>query len=168
MLDNYVRRYTPPFIPFHRSDRHGSYWAFTACIALLFSVTTKLVEGLPGTVEQDLTFAKTCMDMLEPCRSYEPIADRYLNIVWPLYDHLRDIHLRIMGRVKTSIFALLQADSNALTSPPIPVSIAEIGPISEKLSVLFTDPFGRKQSEGNEKVRRVLGQDGTSVAFWWK
>lgn len=151
----------------HSSNTQGRYWAFTACVALLFSATTKLLDGLPDTVEHDLTFAKACMDILEPCRSHEPIADRYLKIVWPLYDHLRDMHQRIRGRVKTSIFSLLQADPNTI-SPPLPVSKAEIGPISETLSMLLTDPFGRKQDEGNTSARRVLREDGSCVTFWWK
>jgi hypothetical protein len=110
------------------------------------------------------------MDMLECCRHHEPLADRYLNIIWPLYDHLRDIHQRILGRVKTSIFSLLVADPNTI-SPPIPVSKAEMGPISEKLSILLTDPFGRKQKVENGETslgRRVLSQDGTCLLFWWK
>ncbi|KAF2794029.1 hypothetical protein K505DRAFT_361488 [Melanomma pulvis-pyrius CBS 109.77] len=143
------------------------YWAFTACVALLFSATTKLLDGLPDTVSEDLSFAKACMDMLEPCRGHEPIADRYLNMVWPLYDTLRSIHQRILGRVKTSIFSLLEADPKLVT-PPIPVSKEEMGPISEKLSLLLTDPFGRKQVSNDGRARRVLNQDGSCSVFWWK
>lgn len=108
------------------------------------------------------------MDMLEPCRNYEPIASRYLDIIWPLYDSLRDIHQRMAGRAKTSIFMLLQADPTHI-SPPIAVSKAEIGPISEKLSVLLTDPFGRKQDRLNDgSMRRVLNADGSCSVFWWR
>lgn len=144
------------------------YWAFSACIVLLFGATTKLLEGSPGGVEEDLIYAKSCIDMLEPSRQYEPVASRYLDIVWPLYDSLRDIHQRMVGRAKTSIFMLLQADSS-LTSPPIPVSKAEIGPISEKLSALITDPFGRKQRGiGDGRCRRTLNADGSCSVFWWR
>lgn len=107
------------------------------------------------------------MDMLETCRSMEPIAAHYLDMLWPLYDSLRDIHHRMMGRAKTSIHALLQGDANTL-SPPIPVSKAEIGPISEKLSTLLIDPFGRKQTLDDKSMRRVLNSDGSCSVFWWK
>lgn len=142
------------------------YWAFTACIILLFSSTTKLLDGQPEGVDQDLAYAKGCMDILEPCRHHEPIAGRYLDILWPLYDSLRDIHHRMVGRAKTSIFMLLQSDPSVL-SPPIPVSKAEMGPISEKLTVLLTDPFGRKQALDGS-MRRVLNHDGLCSVFWWK
>lgn len=145
----------------------ASYWAFTACIVLLYSATTRLLEGQFDSVDQDLTYAKACMDMLEPCRNAEPIAARYLETLWPLYDSLRDIHHRMMGRAKTSIYALLEGDPNML-SPPIPVSKAEMGPISEKLSALLTDPFGRKQNLGDTSMRRLLNDDGSCSVFWWK
>jgi hypothetical protein len=108
------------------------------------------------------------MDMLQPCRSSEPLAARYLETLWPLYDSLRDKHHRMIGRSKTSIFALLQTDP-ALMSPPIAVSKEEMGPICEKLSVLLTDPFGRKQSMADEgSMRRLLNADGSCSVFWWK
>jgi hypothetical protein len=147
---------------------HHSYWSFTACIVLLFSATGKMLDGQPESVEADLNYAKGCMDMLEPCRTFEPVAARYLDILWPIYDTLRDKHQRIVGRSKTSIFALLQADP-ALLSPPIAVSRDEMGPICEKLSTLLTDPFGRKQSISNDgSMRRVLNADGSCLVFWWK
>jgi hypothetical protein len=118
-------------------------------------------------VEQDLAYGKECMDMLEVCRSTEPIAARYLDTLWPLHDALRDIHQRMMGRAKTSIYALLQGDPNTL-SPPIPVSKAEMGPISEKLSALLTDPFGRAQGTDDNSMRRLLNNDGSCSVFWWK
>jgi hypothetical protein len=108
------------------------------------------------------------MDMLEPCRSFEPIAARYLDTVWPLYDSLRDVHQRMVGRAKTSIFSLLQADPNLL-SPQIAVSKSEMAPISEKLSGLLTDPFGRKQNfTANGSMRRLLNADGSCSVFWWR
>ncbi|KAH6621755.1 hypothetical protein C7974DRAFT_210390 [Boeremia exigua] len=144
------------------------YWAFTAAIVLLHSASTKLLDGQSEGVETDLEFARECMDMLEPCRSVEPIAARYLNTLWPLYDSLRDVHQRMIGRAKTSIFSLLQADPNRM-SPPLAVSKHEMSPISEKLSVLLTDPFGRKQNfTGDDSMRRLLNADGSCSVFWWK
>ena len=143
-----------------------SYWAFTACIVLLYSATNNLLEGHFDSVDQDLAYGKACMDMLEPCRTFEPIAARYLNILWPLYDTLRDCHHRTVGRAKTSIYALLQGDP--MLSPPIPVAKAELGPISAKLSTLLTDPFGRKQDLGDNSMRRVLNGDGSCSVFWWR
>jgi hypothetical protein len=106
--------------------------------------------------------------MLEPCRTFEPIAAQYLDTLWPLYDSLRDVHQRMVGRAKTSIFSLLQADPNQL-SPPIAVSMHEMGPISEKLSVLLTDPFGRKQNYfADGSMRRSLNADGSFSVFWWR
>jgi hypothetical protein len=84
-----------------------------------------------------------------------------------LYDSLRDKHQRMVGRSKTSIFALLQADP-ALLSPPIALSKDEMGPICEKLSVLLTDPFGRKQILDDGSMRRALNADGSYSVFWWK
>jgi len=119
-------------------------------------------------VDVDLTYAKACMDILEPCRSFEPIAARYLDTIWPLYDSLRDVHQRMVGRAKTSIFSLLHADSGLL-SPPVLVSKQEMSPISEKLSMLLTDPFGRKQNMfGDGSMRRLLNADGSCSVFWWK
>ncbi|KAF2707964.1 hypothetical protein K504DRAFT_383608 [Pleomassaria siparia CBS 279.74] len=144
------------------------YWSFTACVALLFSATTKLLDGFPETVNDDLNFAKACMDVLEPCKRIEPMADGYLAIVWPLYDHLRDIHQRTLRRFKTSIFSLLQADANTL-SPPIPVSSEEMRPISEKLAILLTNPFCREQGGGiSDGGRELLNQDGSCEFLWWK
>ena len=145
-----------------------SYWSFTACIVLLFSATSKMLDGQPESVEGDLVYAKGCMDMLEPCRMFEPVAARYLDTLWPLYDTLRDKYQRMVGRSKTSIFALLQADP-ALLSPPTAVSKDEMGPICEKLALLLTDPFGRKQNHRNDgSMRRVLNADGSCSVFWWK
>jgi hypothetical protein len=108
------------------------------------------------------------MGMLEPCRSIEPVAARYLDTLWPLYDSLRDVHQRMVGRAKTSIFSLLQADPNRM-SPPLAVSKHEMGPISEKLSILLTDPFGRKQNfTADGSNRRLLNADGSCSVFWWK
>ncbi|KAF2020225.1 hypothetical protein BU24DRAFT_135558 [Aaosphaeria arxii CBS 175.79] len=144
------------------------YWAFNASIVLLFSATTKLLDGQPDGVEIDLDYAKGCMDILESCRSFEPIASRYLDMVWPLYDSLRDIHQRMVGRAKTRIFMLLQTDPSML-SPPVPFSKAEMTPISEKLSALITDPFGRKQPvDDGDSTRRVLNADGSCSVFWWR
>ncbi|KAH7093709.1 hypothetical protein FB567DRAFT_610283 [Paraphoma chrysanthemicola] len=144
------------------------YWAFTAAIVLLFSATTKLLDGELEGAETDLNYAKRSMDMLEPCRSFEPIAARYLDTLWPLYDSLRDKHHRMIGRSKTSIFALIQSDP-ALMSPPLAVSKEEMGPICEKLSELLTDPFGRKQSLAEDgSMRRLLNADGSCSVFWWK
>jgi hypothetical protein len=144
------------------------YWSFSACIVLLFSATTKLLDGQPEGVDIDLEYAKSCLEILETCRDYEPIAAQYCSTLWPLYDQLRDMHQRMVGRAKTSIFMLLQADPNTL-SPPIPMSKEEIGPISEKLSGLLTDPFGRKQggAGGPPNGRRVLNADGSCLVFWW-
>lgn len=143
------------------------YWSFSSAVVLLFSATTKLVDGQSEGVDADLNYAKTCMDMLEPCRTSEPIAARYLDTLWPLWDSLKNVHHRMVGRSKTSIFALLQADPGQL-SPPIVVSKAEMGPIIEKLSLLLTDPFGRKQGLGDGSMRRELNADGSCSVFWWK
>lgn len=115
----------------------------------------------------DLGFAKECMDMLEPCRKLEPIAAQYLDTLRPLYDYLRDVHQRMIGRAKTSFAYLLQADPDQM-SPLIAVSKQEMGPISGKLSLLLTDPFGRKQNFAAEAGRRVLNADGSCSVFWWK
>ncbi|KAI4702044.1 hypothetical protein J4E81_002405 [Alternaria sp. BMP 2799] len=142
------------------------YWAFSAAICLLFSATTKLMDGQTEGVEADLTYAKSCMDMLEPCKPCEPVAARYLETLWPLYDHLQDVHRRMIGRSKSSIFAILQPDPSLL-SPPIPVSKQEMGPISEKLTMLLTDPFGRKQTADGTQ-RRILSNDGSYSVFWFR
>jgi hypothetical protein len=144
------------------------YWSFSSAVILLFSATIKLLEGQSDGVDADLAYAKACMDMLEPCRSFEPIAARYLDTLRPLYDSLHDVHRRIVGRSKTSIFALLEADPSQL-SPPISVSQQEIGTISEKLSALLTDPFGRKQGLPRDvSMPRLLNADGSCSVFWWK
>ncbi|KAF1838467.1 hypothetical protein BDW02DRAFT_594716 [Decorospora gaudefroyi] len=142
------------------------YWSFTAAVVLLFSATTKLLDGQPEGVDIDLDYAKSCMDMLEPCKPCEPVAARYLDTLWPLYDHLQDVHRRMVGRSKTSIFAILQSDPSLL-SPPVPVSKQEMGPLSEKLTVLLTDPFGRKQSMDGTR-RRILNRDGSCSVFWFR
>ncbi|EUC36217.1 hypothetical protein COCCADRAFT_2680 [Bipolaris zeicola 26-R-13] len=142
------------------------YWSFSAAICLLFSATTKLMDGQTDGVEADLAYAKSCMDMLEPCKPCEPVAARYLETLWPLYDNLQDVLRRMVGRSKSSIFAILQPDPSLL-SPPVPVSKQEMGPISEKLTTLFTDPFGRTQND--EGIgRRVLSTDGSYSVFWFR
>lgn len=142
------------------------YWSFSAAICLLFSATTKLMDGQVDGVEADLAYAKSCMDMLEPCKPCEPVAARYLDTLWPLYDHLLDVHRRMVGRSKSSIFAILQPDPSLL-SPPVPVSKQEMGPISEKLTMLLTDPFGRKQATDGTQ-RRILSNDGSYSVFWFR
>jgi hypothetical protein len=150
------------------SNASFSYWSFTASVVLLFGATSKMLEGQYDSVEADLSYAKGCMDMLEPCRTAEPVAARYLDTLWPLYDNLRDKHQRLVGRSKTSIFALLQADP-ALLSPPVAVSKDEMGPICEKLTLLLTDPFGRKQGRPDDwSMRRLLNADGSCSVFWWR
>lgn len=144
------------------------YWSFTAAVILLFSATTKLLDGQTDGVDTDLQYAKACMDKLQPCRSLEPMAARYLDTLEPLYNSLRDVHQRVIGRSKTSIFALLQADPTQL-SQPIAISKQEMAPIAEKLSMLTTDPFGRKQGVfGDGSMRRLLNADGSCSVFWWK
>ncbi|KAJ4373034.1 hypothetical protein N0V83_003325 [Neocucurbitaria cava] len=144
------------------------YWAFSAAVVLLSSATTKLADGHTDGVDADLKYAKACMDKLEPSRQFEPIAARYLDTLWPLYDSLRDVLQRWVGRSKTSIFALIQADPSTM-SPPIAVSKQEMGPISTKLTLLLTDPFGRKQGlPGDGSTRRLLNADGSCSVFWWK
>jgi hypothetical protein len=144
------------------------YWSFTASIVLLSSATTKLLEGQLDGVEQELAYVRVCMQILERSRDFEPVATRYLNTIWPLYDHISNIHHRVVGRTKTSLLFLLQADSNAYT-PPVPVSKAEIDQISEKLFALLTDPFGRKQTSQNDySGRRLLNADGSCEKFWWR
>jgi hypothetical protein len=106
------------------------------------------------------------MDMLEPCRNSEPIAARYLDTLWPLYERLRDMHQRVQGRAKTSISSLLQAEPNQL-SPAVAVSKQEMSPISEKLSLLLVDPFGRLQDRGDGSMRRCLNEDGSYIVFWF-
>ncbi|CAN9429621.1 unnamed protein product [Alternaria alternata] len=142
------------------------YWSFSAAICLLFSATAKLMDGQVDDVEADLAYAKSCMDMLEPCKPCEPVAARYLDTLWPLYDHLLDVHRRMIGRSKSSIFAILQPDPSLL-SPPVPVSKQEMGPISEKLTMLLTDPFGRKQATDGTQ-RRILSNDGSYSVFWFR
>lgn len=127
-----------------------------------------MLDGQTDGVDADLSYAKSCMDMLEPCRQFEPIAARYLDTLWPLYESLRDKYQRMLSRSKTSIFALIQADP-AMMSPAIAVSKEEMGPIAEKLSALLTDPFGRKQSlSDSDSHRRLLNADGSCSVFWWK
>lgn len=143
------------------------YWSFSSAVVLLFSATTKLVDSRTDGVEMDLKYAKACINMLEPCRSFEPIAARYLDTLAPLYDYLRDVYQRMVGRSKTSIFALLQADPGGL-SPPVLVSKQEMGPILEKLAILLTDPFGRKQCRHQGvSTRRLLSANRSCSVFWW-
>ncbi|KAF2737426.1 hypothetical protein EJ04DRAFT_488080 [Polyplosphaeria fusca] len=145
------------------------YWSFSASIVLLYSATNKLLGGTLEGVEDDLGYAKGCIDILEPCRSFEPVAQRYLDTLWPLYEQLREMQRRMQGRAKTSIFSLLQPTDPNLLSPPIPVSKEEMGPMSEKLSILLLDPFGRKQDiKGDGSMRRVLNADGSCLVFWWR
>lgn len=134
---------------------------------LLFSATTRLLDGECTGVDLELSYAKDCMDMLEPCRGSEPIAARYLDTLWPLYDRLRDMHQRLMGRAKTSIFSLLQPTDPEQLSPAVAVSKEEMSPISEQLSLLLIDPFGRMQDRGDGSMRRMLNEDGSCIVFWF-
>jgi hypothetical protein len=124
------------------------------------------MEGQVEGVDADLAYAKSCMDMLEPCKPCEPVAAQYLETPWPLYDNLQDVLRRMVGRSKSSIFAILQPDPSLL-SPPVPVSKQEMGPISEKLTMLLTDPFGRKQDVDGTR-RRILSNDGCYSVFWFR
>jgi hypothetical protein len=167
LLAHHVSVHYPSTLHTDTNTSIQSYWAFTATTVLLFTATTKLTEGQPDTVSQDLLYAKACLDMLEICRSFEPIAARYLDTLWPLYDSLRAIHQRMVGRAKTSIYSLLQTDPNRL-SPPIAVKKEEMGPIAETLSGLLADPFGRKCGGLSGKSRRrVLDSEGSFAVFWW-
>lgn len=127
-----------------------------------------MLNGQTEGVESDINHARVCMGRLEPCREFEPIAARYLDILWPIFESLRDKHQRMVGRSKISLFAILHPQP-ALLSPPIAVSKEEMGPICEKLALLLTDPFGRKQASPDDKsTRRVLNADGSCSVFWWK
>jgi hypothetical protein len=108
------------------------------------------------------------MDVLVPCRASEPIAKRYLDLLAPLYDSLRDTHHRTVSRAKTSIYMLIQADSTQ-QSPPVPISKQEVGPTLERLCKLLMDPFGRRQAAPTEwGGRRVLNSDGSYSVYWWR
>lgn len=145
-----------------------SYWAFSASIVLLFVATIRLVDGRLEDVEAYLTSAKSCLEILEPCGDFEPIAKRYLEIVSPLYISLRGIHHRAVGKAKTSISMLLQSDPNTL-SPPVPINKEEVQPTLAVLCGLITDPFGRIQGAlGNMEGRRILNGDGSYSVFWWR
>lgn len=145
-----------------------SYWSFTSAIVLLFCATTKMLDGHTQDVEMEIDYAKVCMERLEPCRDFEPLAARYLEILWPIYDTLREKYQRMVGRSKSSLFAILHPQPDLL-SPPIAVSKEEMGPICEKLSILLTDPFGRKQAlSGDTTMRRTLNADGSCSVFWWR
>lgn len=127
-----------------------------------------MLDGQTDGVEADLSYAEGCLAMLEPCRIAEPIAARYLNILWPLFEDIRDKHQRMVGRSKSSLYAILHPQP-ALLSPPIAVSKDEMAPICEKLSLLLIDPFGRKQGMPDDtSMRRVLNADGSCSVFWWK
>lgn len=129
---------------------------------------TKLVDGQYENVEQDLVYSRGCLDTLERCRTFEPVAARYLDNLWPLYNTLRDIHQRMVGKAKTSISSLLQTDDSR-RSPSMSISPTELAPISEKLALLVSDPFGRKQEFLNDSsMRRLLNADGSCSVFWWK
>lgn len=144
------------------------YWAFSASIVLLFVATIRLVDGFLEDVEAYLTSAKSCLEILEPCREFEPIAKRYLEIVSPLYTSLRDIHHRCRGKARTSISMLLQAEPNT-ASPPVPINKEEVQPTLAILCGLITDPFGRLQGAlGNMEGRRILNGDGSYSVFWWR
>ena len=135
---------------------------------LLFVATIRLVDGFLEDVEAYLTSAKSCLEILEPCREFEPIAKRYLEIVSPLYTSLRDIHHRCRGKARTSISMLLQAEPNT-ASPPVPINKEEVQPTLAILCGLITDPFGRLQGAlGNMEGRRILNGDGSYSVFWWR
>jgi hypothetical protein len=127
-----------------------------------------MLDGETEGMEVDIMYAKACMDMLAPCRDFEPIAARYLDILMPIFHALRDSHQRMVGRSKTSLHAILHPQPSLL-SPPVAVSREEMGPICEKLSLLLMDPFGRKQGMPDDRsMRRVLNADGSCSVFWWK
>jgi hypothetical protein len=105
---------------------------------------TKLLDCSTDGAGENISHAKDCLDMLESCCSHEVITNNGMAVLRPLYNSLRDVHQRMVGRAKTSIFSLLQpTDSNQL-SPRIPLSKAEMQPIVENLAEILTDPFGRK------------------------
>ena len=144
------------------------YWSFTASTVLLFSATTRLVDGQTEGADRDIAYARECMDKLELCRNFEPLAARYLQILWPTYEALRLTYQRMVARSKTSIWNLVQAETGQ-SCPPVNVPTQEMGPISEKLALLVTDPFGRKQGlPGDGSMRRLLNADGSCSVFWWK
>lgn len=127
-----------------------------------------MLDGQTVGVEADINYARASMDMLERCRKFEPIAARYMDILEPIYGDLQDKHQRMIGRSKSSLFAIL-CPQPPLLSPPIVVSKEEMGPICEKLSLLLIDPFGRKQGMPDDRsMRRVLNADGSCCVFWWR
>ncbi|KAF2278948.1 uncharacterized protein EI97DRAFT_224084 [Westerdykella ornata] len=153
------------------------YWSFAAAIVLLFSATTKLVDGLHTSAEQDLSFARTCLDMLERSREDEAIARRYLDLLTPLHRSLREVHQRVVGKVKTSIFSLLrradeEEEKDKESGMGVRVKREEVSGHLEKLCGLLMDPFGRKfvSEEGREEWegRKVVDKDGKEELFWWR
>ncbi|KAF2832337.1 hypothetical protein CC86DRAFT_401107 [Ophiobolus disseminans] len=144
------------------------YWSFTSAIVLLFSATTKIMDGQTDGVEADIHFAGACIEGLESCRSFEPIAARYLDTIWPIYKSLHEKHQRMASRSKASLSAILHP-LPPLLSPSIAISKEEMGPVCEKLSLLLIDPFGRKQGMPDDRsMRRMLNADGSCSVFWWK
>jgi hypothetical protein len=108
-------------------------------MVLLSNATARMLDGRCEGVDADLSYAKDRMDMLMPCRSVEPVAVCSYHSTRLCAAVINDKNLA------SSIFALLHADPARLSSPTA-VWKDKQGPIVETLSMLPTDPFGRKQA----------------------
>ncbi|KAF2492338.1 hypothetical protein BU16DRAFT_620722 [Lophium mytilinum] len=80
------------------------YWFFTACIVPLFSAVSKMLDGTQEGIAEDLTYANGCLETLQDCRGYEPVAERYIQPLLPIYESLRSVHSRTIGRAKPAYF----------------------------------------------------------------
>jgi hypothetical protein len=168
MLDRYVMsKLQFTFLDILTRSR---YWAYGACNVLLFSAAQCLRDRVFGDAEDLLAHAKTCVVNLALCGSDEPIAARYLELVKPTYDALREM-LNTTRRSqpgedgrhgrqehKTRIHYLLQ-DGSSPPAPPngsdvvVTYSTAkakvsapeEMSTIVRHIATLINDPFGRTQ-----------------------
>lgn len=148
-----------------------SYWSFSACVVLLYRAAQSLRDGKLLSVDDQLSFSTTCIQMLRVCSNEEPIAARYLAMLEPAFETLQEIRQKLDTEIergkrssqpKLSISALLESSPSPTpastpqgarsSSPQLlkadPVLREDASKIVARMGILLKDPFGRLQQSG--------------------
>ncbi|KAF2138580.1 uncharacterized protein K452DRAFT_311513 [Aplosporella prunicola CBS 121167] len=78
------------------------YWAFHTCVVVLLSISQQLLDQDLSTVIEDLSHAKTCMDILSICADAEPVSANHLELIKPFYDSLCQHQQAIAAKIHSS------------------------------------------------------------------
>jgi hypothetical protein len=158
------------------------YWALNATNVLLYTATQRLRTKSFVAVNSVLTNAKVCLDVLRACGEDEPIAVRFLNLVEPSYNSLRQLERSLLAQQsdrnrsaqKMGIHNLLQ-DTPPVNSVPNTSGRDLVGtPAGDELEAvtlqitnILKDPYGRLQPLEQSHFSSLISLSPQNDVHYW-